>query len=231
MINLYIDLIKKAELFKDMNEVDIVYVLKCLNPSIHKYKKDEHIINLGDKISKIGLVVEGEVIVLKESIEGNSAIISIIKSGDIFGGTFIFSAVDLWPVTVKSQKNCTILFFEGFNVIPRCEKSCSCHTKMLENFIKILSNKTLVLNKRIEYLSIKSVRSKIATYILEQYNYKKNNNIDLALNRNELADFLNISRPSLSREICRMRDEGTIDFHLSTFKIKNMEALKRDILF
>jgi DNA-binding transcriptional regulator LsrR (DeoR family) len=48
----------------------------------------------------------------------------------------------------------------------------------------------------------------------------------LPLKRNELADFLNVSRPSMSREMCAMRDEGIIEFHLSTFKIKDLEALK-----
>lgn len=48
----------------------------------------------------------------------------------------------------------------------------------------------------------------------------------LSMNRNELADFLNVARPSLSREMCRMRDEGMIDFHRSSVRIRDMEALK-----
>ena len=48
----------------------------------------------------------------------------------------------------------------------------------------------------------------------------------LPLKRNEMAEFLNVARPSLSREMCRMRDEGLIDFHQSTIKIEDLEALK-----
>ena len=48
----------------------------------------------------------------------------------------------------------------------------------------------------------------------------------LPLKRNEMADFLNIARPSLSREMCRMRDEGIIDFHRESIKIKDPDALK-----
>ena len=55
-------------------------------------------------------------------------------------------------------------------------------------------------------------------------------NITVPLNRNELASFLNVSRPSMSRELCQLRDEGIIDFHLSTFKIKDLEALKEYLL-
>lgn len=48
----------------------------------------------------------------------------------------------------------------------------------------------------------------------------------IQMNREQLAEFLNVSRPSMSRELSRMRDEGIIDFHLSTFKILDIEKLK-----
>ena len=63
-------------------------------------------------------------------------------------------------------------------------------------------------------------------YLIDQYKISKNTTLTIPLKRNELADFLNVSRPSLSREMCAMRDEGIIDFHLSTFKIKDIELLK-----
>jgi DNA-binding transcriptional regulator LsrR (DeoR family) len=46
------------------------------------------------------------------------------------------------------------------------------------------------------------------------------------MNRQQLADFLNVSRPSMSRELSRMRDEGIIDFHLSAVRILDIERLK-----
>ncbi|QQY78820.1 winged helix-turn-helix domain-containing protein [Keratinibaculum paraultunense] len=42
-----------------------------------------------------------------------------------------------------------------------------------------------------------------------------------------MADFLNVSRPSMCREMSRMKDEGVIDYHRSTIKIKDVEALGR----
>jgi Mn-dependent DtxR family transcriptional regulator len=48
----------------------------------------------------------------------------------------------------------------------------------------------------------------------------------LPMNRNQLADFLNVSRPSMSRELSRMKDEGIIDYHLSSVKIMDLEELR-----
>ena len=84
----------------------------------------------------------------------------------------------------------------------------------------------MMLNKKVEYLTIKSMRGKISTYLLEQYRREGDVNITLPLNRNELSDFLNVSRPSMSREMSKMKDEGIIDFHLTAVKIRNIEGLK-----
>jgi CRP-like cAMP-binding protein len=93
------------------------------------------------------------------------------------------------------------------------------------NMIKIISKKAINLNKTIEYLSVKSIRQKIAYYLLDQYKKTKSRNFMLDMNRNELSDFLNVTRPSLSREMANMRDEGLIDFHRSSIKLLNIDKL------
>lgn len=226
MINEYIDTIKQSPLFNNMENDEIISLFLCLNPKIHSFNKNECIVNAGESIDKFGLVLEGEVNVIKESAEGNRIIISVIKKGDLFGEMLVFSSQKIWPVTVRVQSSCKILFITNSDLIIRCGKNCSWHISMVENFMKVMSDKALMLNKKVQYLSIKSIRGKISTYLLEQYKKNKGNTIVLPLKRNELADFLNVSRPSMSREICKMRDEGIIDFHLSTFKITDIETLK-----
>ena len=91
----------------------------------------------------------------------------------------------------------------------------------------ILSAKALFLNQRVEYLAIKGMREKISTYLLEQYKINNKNTFTLPLKRTEWADFLNVSRTALSRELGRMRDEGIIEFYRTSVKINNLVMLKR----
>jgi DNA-binding transcriptional regulator LsrR (DeoR family) len=84
-----------------------------------------------------------------------------------------------------------------------------------------------MLNKQVEYLTIKSIRGKISTFLIEQYNTFGSLTFVLPMNRKEFAEFLNVSRPSLSREMSRMRDEGIIDFHMSAVKIIDLDRLKK----
>lgn len=222
----YISIIEKSKLFYGIEKDEIGLLLQCLAPQIRSYSKNEFIINSGEAIDAFGLVLEGDAMVLKESADGNRVVMTVVKQGDLFGEMFVFSSRKKWPVTVRVQNSCKILFLKNSDLIARCGNNCSWHVTMLQNFMRVISDKSLMLNKKVEYLSIKSLRGKISTYLFEQYQNSKSNTIILPLKRNELADFLNVSRPSMSREMCTMRDEGIIDFHLSTFKIKDLETLK-----
>jgi Mn-dependent DtxR family transcriptional regulator len=71
------------------------------------------------------------------------------------------------------------------------------------------------------------MRGKISTYLLEQYKRTGKATFIIPLRRNELADFLNVSRPSLSREMSRLMEEGIIDYHRASIKIKDLDSLKR----
>ncbi len=226
MIEAYIDVIKESLLFRGIKKEEIYSLLNCLTPKIQSYSKNESIISAGEIIDRFGIILEGEAIIVKENAEGNRVILSALKKGDLFGEMLVFSSNKICPVTVWAQGPCKVLFLTNSDLITRCGNNCSWHISMLQNFMKMISDKSLMLNKKVQYLSIKSIRGKICTYLLDQYRITKNATLMLPLNRNELADFLNVSRPSMSREICQMRDEGIIDFHLSAFKIKDIEALK-----
>lgn len=226
MIEEYIDIIKNSPLSYSLKTDEIISMLNCLSPKINNYSKNQCIVNSGETIDMFGIVLEGEAVILKENADGDRVIMSVIRKGDMFGEMLVFSSNKKWPVTVRVQSSCKVLFLTSSDLIARCGKNCPWHISMLRNFMKIISDKSLMLNKKVEYLSIKSIRGKVSAYLLEQYQKSGDTNITLPLKRNELADFLNVSRPSMSREMCQMRDEGIIDFYLSTFRIKDIEALK-----
>ncbi|MCY6958474.1 Crp/Fnr family transcriptional regulator [Clostridium brassicae] len=154
MIDQYINIIKKSPLFYGIDTDEIFMLFRCLMPQIYDYSKNEFIINSGEIIDRFGLVLEGEVIITKENAKGDRVVMSIIKKGDLFGEMFVFSSRKIWPVTVVAQSSCKILFLTNSSLIARCGKNCSWHTLMLGNFIKVISNKGLMLNKKVEYLSL-----------------------------------------------------------------------------
>ena len=98
--------------------------------------------------------------------------------------------------------------------------------KLIRNLLKYFSGRIASINKDTGYLIIKSMRLKIAKLIFDKYLEQGNLNVEMGLNRNEMADYLNVSRPSMSREMMRMRDEGIIGFWKDKVTITDMDALE-----
>ncbi|HWQ43751.1 MAG TPA: Crp/Fnr family transcriptional regulator [Desulfosporosinus sp.] len=216
----------RTDLFYGIEKEDIRTMLNCLKPRVCSYNKNEYIVTGGDVYESLGIMLKGEATVIKENAVGNRIVMTLLKQGDIFGEIIAFSSQLTWPATVQAQEICEVLFFPRGGIVSECDRMCPWHRSLIRNFLRIISERALMLNKKIEYLTIKSMRGKISTYLLEQYKRTGDENITLPLNRNELSDFLNVSRPSMSREMCKMRNEGVIDFHLTAFRILDLEALK-----
>lgn len=225
----YSNILSNTPLFENISPTDTNSMLPCLNTKIYKYSKNDFISIAGNDFDGIGIILKGQAEVIKENASGNRVIISVLKSGDMFGEMAAFSKNSKWPASVRALGDCITAFLSPEKIIGRCDKACSFHNVIIQNMLKIISEKALVLSKKVDYLSIKSMRGKLSTYFFEQYKKTEKTTFSLPLKRSELADFLNVSRPSMSREMCRMRDEGLIDFHMSTIKILNLETLKDSI--
>lgn len=224
-----IKIISNTNLFKGISEEDTGKLLRCFKCNIKDYENGQYIVFAGEELKEIGLIIRGEVSVLRENIDGTKTIMTLLKSGDTFGEVAAFNEESTWPSSISAQCDCTILFFNPQYIINPCSSSCAFHRKLISNTIKLISSKAKILNQKVEYLSIKSIRGKISKYILSEYKKSKNLYINSSLNREELANFFNITRPSLSRELCKMRDEGIIDFNKNNFKIIDLEALINSI--
>lgn len=228
MYTKWLDILKKVELFQNMGE-EVGTVLHCLKPQIGFYKKKDYITLEGDAFTGVGIILQGEAMETKENPAGDRVIISKLHEGDIFGEIVAFSDEKCWMVTVVATTDCTVLFLPPDIILGICPHMCGGHKLLIQNMLRIVSQKTLHLNRKIEYLALKSIRKKVSTYLLENYNMKQKMKFTIPLKRNELADFLNVSRPSLSRELIKMKEEGIIDFNKSLFTILDINSLKMSV--
>lgn len=223
------EIIKKlahSVLFKGIPEKDIKKILPCLDPLKKVYERNELITRQGESFSRIGLVLSGRANVLREKASGLRLVMENIGPGDLFGEIAAFAGGDRWPATVQSTERTEIIFISKEKLVSGCEHACNWHQKLTANFVAIISARAMMLSNKIEYLTIKSMRGKIAAFLYDQYIFEESLEFDIGMNRNEMADFLNVSRPSLSRELKRMKEEEIIDFHLSEFRILDFKSLR-----
>ncbi len=88
-----------------------------------------------------------------------------------------------------------------------------------------MANKNIKLNKKVDYIAGKTVRSRISRYLLDMYTAKGNENFSIPYNRNDFAEFLCVDRSVMSRELSKMKKEGIIDFNKNTFSLLDLDAI------
>ncbi|MDN5351558.1 MAG: family transcriptional regulator, dissimilatory nitrate respiration regulator [Clostridiales bacterium] len=214
-----------ASLFHGMNQNEISDMIGCLNPRVSAYEKGATIAHAQTVFDGLGIVLKGEIMVVKESASGHRMVVNHFSSGEMFGEMVSFAPQKLWPVSVSAHTDCTVVFLSLDQVIGICGNQCGTHKQLVKNLMRIMAHKALALNQRLDYLSIRDLKSRIAAYLLDQNALAGGGIFTIALNRDQLADFLNVTRPTLSRVLGKMKEEGLIDFHKAAFKILNYEKL------
>ncbi|MBP1757213.1 MAG: Crp [Firmicutes bacterium] len=227
MVQKWLPILSRCGMFDGLTEPDILDLMPCFQPVAKAFAKDDVICRVGDPQDSIGIVLDGEITVQKEDYSGNRLIIGTFGPTDIFGEVPAFARVGFWPNMVVANTRCQVLFFPIEKYLKPCCKVCNAHQLLIENMLRIVARKALIMNSRISYLKIKSMREKLAAFLVEQYQVTGNRTFMIPMNREQLADYLNVSRPSMSRELGRIRDEGVIDFYRSSFTIKDMDALRQ----
>lgn len=218
--------IKKCPLFKGLDENDIISLLPCFRPSLREFSKGDLLCQAGSPQETFGIVLSGEVHVQKDDYAGNRLIIGIFGPGELFGEVSAFAGTGRWPNTVMAATAGKVLFIPYTQLSQPCCRACDFHQALIRNMLGIIAGKALIMNSRMNYLRLRSMREKLAAFLYDQQRQSGSRTFLVTMNREALADFLNVSRPAMSRELGRMKEEGLIDFYRSSFTIKNLEALK-----
>lgn len=221
----YLPVIQNCILFRGIQREEISHMLGCVAPRTASFQKGALITEAGGDIREIGVVLSGAVDITKETPLGERIVLNKITAGGIFGEVIALSDSQSSPATIFAAEPCTVLYILPEKIMTPCRNVCPWHSRLIANLVRIVADKALYLNRKIDYLVIKSMRGKISTYLYEWYRKQGNTSFSLPFNRNELADFLNVSRPSMSRELGRMRDEGILTFSGNQFQILNLSKL------
>jgi len=223
----YFPVFKKCVLFREIDEGNYNHLLTCLGVQIKSYNEEEYIFFAGDVINYIGIILSGRAQIMKESLAGNKHIIAVLEPSQIFAEGIVCTASRISPVTVQAMEPVKVLLIPYEKIIKSCGQTCAYHITLIRNMMTILGEKNVTLNWKLEILSLKGMREKLASYLLKTSLEYGSNTFQIPLNRTELADFLNVSRTSMCRELSRMKDEGLIDLYGRSFKILDKKRLAR----
>ena len=220
------ELIKKTlaacPLFSQLTDEERNEVAAQIHFYIRKYDRDEVVAFEEEECSAIGIVASGGIHIQRVYASGRTITIETFRTGDSFGEALVFAENCAYPATLVTQEETTVVYISREEIIALCSR----YPHFLRSFLRTLSERILLLNRKIKSLSYQTVRQKVANFLLEERRQQKSDLLTLKNSRHELADSLGIPRPSLSRELIALRDEGWIDFDRRTVKILDRGALE-----
>ena len=211
------EVVKHNPLWGGIGYSDFESMFRCMDAKTRKYDKGEIVLFSGDVVDQIGLILSGSVKIIKEDMTGNSTILTELGVADLFGEVFACAGIDHSPVSVQASEKSEILHFDYRKVISSCPSACVFHSRLIENMMKLLAQKNLLLNQKIEILSRRTTREKLLLFFDAQRGAAKR--FTIPYNREEMARYLCVDRSAMSNELCKMRDEGLIRFQKNVFEV------------
>lgn len=215
----YFDILKDISLFEGMASKDILEMMTCFAAKTESYSKGSYIRIEGDSADFIGIVLDGSIQILKDDYNGNRNITSAFGPGQLFAEAFACAAVPSLPVSILAATDSVILFINIQKILYPCSNACCFHSKLIQNLLKIVSRKNMLLNKKLSYVSHKTTSEKLMAFLHDQA--KENNSLEFTIpyNRQALADYLGVERSALSAEIGKLQKQGVLETKRSYFKI------------
>lgn len=214
-------------LFEHLSEDEIQAFLDCVQPKLCHAHAGMTLMDVDEPIEYVLLLVKGQLRLLHDEYSGHNSILDHLSPGDLYGQESVFCDESRAFSRLTVAEDSAYLLFPPNTFYQHCASSCRAHQIITRNMLQILSRHLSRLNQKITYLSCASLKSKVSLYLLHQSRtVKKGEAFTVAFNREDLAAYLNTQRPSLSRVLTQMKEEGLIDFKRSTFKILDEEGLR-----
>lgn len=215
----YIPIIKKSVLFYGMEEQEISPMLSCLSAVLKSFKKGEFIYRSGEGIASMGLVLRGSVHIIEEDFWGNRTILSEVSPGQLFGDAYAcMPSVEL-EVSALAASDVDILFLDVQKIVTVCTSACEFHTRLIRNLLSVLSEKNLLLTRKIKHMAKRTTREKLLSYLSEESLKHKCPTFDIPFNRQQLADYLCVDRSAMSNELSKLKEEGILTFEKNRFRL------------
>ena len=204
-----VEKLKKSALFAGINDNDIESCLKSGEAKIVPYDKDEIIFHEGDDPKNILVLIEGSISICSDFSNGKRSIAAVFsQTGELFGEVFSFLKNKKYEHYAQALTKVKVLKINKKFLYESLGSSGDYHRQLNSNMLFILAQKNYYLNSRLQILSCLGLMQKISMFLLRNMN--PDGTVLIGMNREELADWLNTARPSLSRELMRMQKENLI---------------------
>lgn len=228
----YISMLENLPFFAGICPKEMGVLLQSLAAVEERFEKGQVLYRQGDRLNRMGIVLEGSLSLEREDFWGNRSILAVVEAGEVFGEVYACRKDRTLNINVTAQTNTKVLLLDLEPVLERRpegrrlngkargdEAMRGIYARLAVNLVHILAEKTWFMSHKTEYLSGRGIREKVEAYLSAQARRAGGSQFDIPFNRQELADFLSVDRSALSRELGKMKREGILDYRKNHFRL------------
>lgn len=211
------DVINKCPVLRNIPGEDLQTLFQNIHFNTKEFEKEIKIIEAGAECNNLMILLFGEVRGEMIDFEGNPVRVENIAAPKPIAPAFLFGKDNKMPVSVIANTKCRILFIQKNQVL----KMMQDNVMILQNYLNIISSRGQFLSRKVRLLSFKSLREKIAYFVLVFQDFEK----EKIKSQQELADLLGVTRPALTRALIKLEKEKILTFKKGVFEILNESKL------
>ena len=203
--------LESSPLFQDISYEEYSRLLTCFQAVQKSFRSDDLIYDFSSpQNDAVGIVERGCAALIRIDEEGVATVMEELGPGGVFGRTLAFAGSSGDSLQVVCRTPCDVLFIDYPHILKRCENACNHHSVLVQNMLRLMSDKAQALSQRVDVLSRRSIREKLLCYFRQLSEQAGSNTFTLPFSLSTLADYIATDRSAMMRELKRLREEGAI---------------------
>lgn len=217
----------KSPLFQQISREEAERMLLCSRAQFREYPAGSLIFGEQDKPKYLYLLLDGKVQIAKHLPSGKRNLLFQIREMEVFGEIFSGAKEQYYWYEATAVKKSRVLILPYHFIYGVCSNACEHHRRVIRNLLDIQAKNNLQMTKKLHIITNTTLRQKIALWGIEMSD--EDGKVVMDMNREELADYLGVTRPSLSRTMMELQKQGVIRIEGKNIWIENMEEIEKII--
>lgn len=212
-----------ASLFEGLEKKAVAGFLKEARCRLGSFPRGTILLSQGDSVAAAGVLLSGKIKAYRLNRQGEENLQSVLGPGSMFGDMLMATDNGKSPVTVEVTVDARVLFVPFDSIMAAGGEFGN---RLRVNLLHELSARYWALSRKVRYLSERSLRGRIALFLLDAARDQGGLTFTLPMTREAMASLLGVNRSALSRELSRMEKDGLVAVYRGSFRLLSREGLE-----
>jgi CRP-like cAMP-binding protein len=208
------EILCQSPIFRGISPEELQRLFSQIHFQVKTYRKNDLIVNGGDVCDRLLIIQHGSVKAEMSDYSGKTIKIEDLTAPQPLATAFLFGNQNRFPVTVSANTEVEMVSIPK----PEFVKLLQLNYLILDNYLNTISTRAQFLSQKLKFLSFKTIKQKIAHYLLEKAGDRLQT-IEIQQSQGQLAEMFGVTRPSLARTLGEMCQEGLIETDRRSIKI------------